>query len=256
MWGKYDLIKHSDITGNVQTGKLTIDLPKNLFWGYAPLMATVTDEYMTDFGLFPVGDLEDLQQPSGDEMIMVKWDISTMVDSFINGYKFAFYNRNDINVINDLIDEYFTKVNDALNSGNMDAYEFDSRLEDIDAFNRALFEQNKGKIISSRKEIIEKAKLSSLFPELVMQENIYRDMAKVTDYNKNQVVYDPFDIRPTKQRLEVDKNDNPLAPVFSQEPIINTNPKYVSKYISPEERRLTEEYERAKLKLKNKERNE
>lgn len=255
MWGHYDFIPHSDVSGSVDTKKLTIDLPKHLYWGYVPMIATYPEEYLNDFGLIAVGEEDDLHEPNGHDMVMVKWDISNMVDGFINGYRFVFYNKNDIHTIHDQIEEYFRKVNDALNSGNLEAYEFDSRLEDIDAFNRALFEQNKGKIIASRKEIIERAKLSTLFPDLIFQENIMRDMINVNKFSQEQKVYDAYDTLPTKTKINLVDNNNPLAPVFSQEPVIDLNPKYVSKYVSPEERRLTEEYERAKMKLKNKERN-
>lgn len=263
LWSRWDVIKGSDIPWS-EAKKITIPLPSEMFWGYVPILATYTEEYLNDWGVLAVEDRdaededEKMVAPNGEQLTFVKWNISDMVNGFINGFRFIFYNRGDLVQVHNLIEGYFDKVNEIIEYGNTEVYEFDDRLEDIDAFNRALFEQNKGQIVESRKELINKVRLGTLFPELIIQQNIMRPMEQVTQHIEAHK-YDEIQTsgrwgaKPIQGGSIQPPADNPLAPIFAQEPQLNLKPKYVSRYISPEERKLEAEFENAKKILKNRE---
>ena len=265
LWSRWDIIKSSDVPVGTDS-KIAIELPNDLFWGYVPVMATFNEKYLQDFGVLAVSnrDLDDEENEYvgvyGNDRTFVKWTISDMVNGYINGYSFSFYRKEDLITVHNHIEAYFDRVNEIINSESMDAFEFDDRLEDIDAFNRSLFEQNKGKIVESRQALINKVRLGTLYPELIIQQNIPRNMSEVSEYNrKTEATTSDGILIPGKWLPPVTPKekpilpDNPLAPIFAQEPMLNLKPNYVSRYVSPEERKLEAEYENAKRILKERE---
>ena len=55
LWSRWDVIKGSDIPWS-EDKKITIPLPTEMFWGYVPILATYTEEYLNDWGVLAVED--------------------------------------------------------------------------------------------------------------------------------------------------------------------------------------------------------
>lgn len=258
MYNRYEAQDHI-VKHNYATNESTIlGFPKDLFLVWVPEIAVYTEEELSTYGIPMEGDIKD---PSNmvpgniRKMTLVKWDLDRMVDAFIAGYRIAFENRSDIVVLNDLIDNYFEEVNNMLRGVNQ--IKVDPRLEALDKFNESIYNNNKGKINSYRQDIIRRASLQSMAPGIIFQEinfiphDAMEGYKRVVNIENNSNVVNRFTSLTTnvvKDGKEVNPYEaiNPLAPVYSQEPVIDFSKKYESKFVDPRERRLRDSYNRVK----------
>lgn len=238
---------------NVVNKELEIELPTGSYFCYVPQIATYTEQELNYYGVPQEGYLDELGNANLNKMILVKWTISEMLDAYISGYRIVLENRNDITSITDKIDEYFEAVNRIITSTSGYGVKFDERLEMLDNFNRSIYTNNYGKIAAKRAEIIKKASMESLAPGLIFEDIVpirtNNSLPKDGPINKYTVSNAAVEL-PKVPTTPFDTAVNPLAPVYSQEPVIEFNREYESRYIDPTERRLHNEYLRAKEKVK------
>lgn len=240
---KYELRKNPP--GKVVNSKLELPLPDRSYFCYAPQISLYTEDQLKYFGVPQEGYVDDLGNANLNKMILVKWTISEMLDAYINGYRVSLENRSDVIKITEAIDEYFEQVNNILDVGDGRKYNFDERLEALDGFNRSIYTLNYGTIAARREEIIKKASLKDMAPNVVFQELRQIPIIERKDGLPDNVPINKYSDRSVTQPVV----GNPLAPVYEQEPTFDFSRNYETRFRDPNERRIAAEYEKAKNKL-------
>lgn len=240
---KYELRKN--LPSQVVNNKVELPLPEGSYFCYAPQISLYTEDQLSYFGVPQEGYLDELGNANLNKMILVKWSISEMLDAYINGYRVTLENRADVIKITEAIDEYFETVNNILDVGDGRKYNFDERLEALDGFNKSIYTLNYGTIAARREEIIKKASLKDMAPNVVFQELRQIPILERKDGLPDNAPVNKYSDRAVAQPVA----SNPLAPVYEQEPTFNFNRNYESRFRDPNERRLAAEYEIAKRKL-------
>lgn len=240
---KYELRKNPP--SKVVNFKLELPLPDQSYFCYAPQICLYTEEQLMYYGVPQEGPYDNLENANLNKMILVKWTISEMLDAYINGYRVSLENRSDVIKITEAIDEYFETVNNILDVGDGRKYNFDERLEALDGFNKSIYTLNYGTIAARRAEIIKKASLQDMAPNVVFQE-----LRQIPIIQRTDGLPENTPINKYSDRAKADVNvTNPLAPVYEQEPVFDFSRNYESRFRDPNERRLAAEYELAKRKL-------
>lgn len=247
-----------------------IEYPKGSYYVWVPTIATYSKEELEEVGIpivdsvrYELGDITaDMnyrpnQAMNVNQLIMVRWSLNEMVDAFVNGYRIAFENRSDVTKLNDIIEEYFDYIDNLIRTNEIRHYNVGDRLKNLDEFNKSIFNNNRAQIQGKRARIIKEASLINFLPDLIHTvvkpintENI--DTTRInTDGNMQISKYTIFDS--DNNVIEENRNTNPLAPVYKEQPLIDfTKMGYQPRFTSPEERRLHNEHLRAKQILKDK----
>lgn len=242
-YGRYGFrYKEPKLLNNYQE---TLPLPKDLFWLEVPQIATYSSYELENIGMPAEGYLDKLHNPNVNKRTLVRWDLDTILDCYRNGYSISFTDKNDIVRLVDLIDDYFDKVNKAINSKDRDMYAYDERLEDLDRLASSIYSNNKGRILIDRQDVIKQVSLQSMFPDMVLKElNIQPHSVTKTVRDYGSKVYGRYG-----SRTDDEIKDNPLELVQSQLPQVDLSvTNYNSRYIDPKERRIADEYEKARRK--------
>lgn len=234
--------------------KLELELPSTSYFCYVPQIAVYTEAELAMYGVRKEGYVDDLQEGNLNKLILVKWRLTDMLNAYISGYRIMLEKKSDVVKLTEEIDEYFEKVNNILEVGDGRRYEFDDRLEALDNFNKSIYNNNFGTISARREEIIRKASLQDMAPSVLLQEiTKIPTLQPVYDANGKEQVINKYNSRNTTISKPLVQESNPLAPIYAQEPTIEFNKNYESRFRDPNERRLELEYMRAKQKLENKE---
>lgn len=255
----------------MHNGKLKeLEFPKGSYYVWVPLIATYTQEELDTIGV-PVADsiryeLSDTvaninyrenQSTNLNQLILVKWSLNEMVEAFVNGYRIAFEKRSDVVKLNDVIDEYFDYIDSLIANNEIRFYNVEDRLKHLDEFNKSIFNNNKAQIRGKRARIIKEASISNFLPEIIRKEIVDIDpnsLNKVKVTNNTGLPISKYTVFDSNNNvIDESRKDNPLAPVYKDQPVIDfNNMNYESRFQSPEERRLYNEHLRAKQILKDK----
>lgn len=264
MYGEITTLKDNVVSVNKQ--RVNYELPNSWYWIWVPAIATFEPDELKVYGVPMEGYVDELEPANLNRMVLVQWNISMMVDGFMNGYRITFDKESDVLKLHTEIEDYFTTINKIIKSNNGGRYIFDSRLEWLDKFNNSIYSINRGQINRERQELINKLSLANFMPEYILQDVVsIKDPASSMVAGNGYTVPDiPEGMDPTMyfSRYGPDavgtvqtgvNKDNPLAPIYSQTPTIDmSNLQYESKYIDPMERRLKDQYDRLKAGVERK----
>lgn len=256
MISRYSIL--SNPPKHIDGKKIKLEIPNKSYYIWVPQIAIYSEKELETFGIPKEGYYDDLQDSDVNKMILVRWPIVQMLEAFSSGYRIVFEYRKDIYSLNNDIEEFFDKVNDIINSYRVNDFEIDPRLEALDKFNQSIYTNNNPAILQRRKDIIKRASIESLLPDYIYTEVLPIEQKKIVSNTPEvrgrytKFTSETSSFNSMKLHGQEPIVDNPLAPVYSQEPILDFSNDYKSRFIDHNARRAHAEHNRAKEILKNK----
>lgn len=243
MVSRYEIMENSL---SINSKKEIASLPTETYFMYVPKLATLDDDEINNYGIPQVGFVDDLQTNPLDEIVLVKWSIGMMLTGFKNGYRISFHDGEDIHRVNEAINEYFDNIDSLLKHNSPNNITIETDLQALDEFNKSIYENNTGKILNKRKEIIERFSFEGMFPGLIHREvDTISNLKPSTPNGEIQGRYTVFE-------SSDETSENPLAPVYKEENVFDlSNLEYVNRYEDVYERKIEEEFNKTKQKIKD-----